>query len=172
MDFFSVIENRRSVRAFKKKPVEEEKIRKILEAANSAPSAGDLQAYEIVLVRDSERKLALAEAALNQDFIAEAPIVLVVCANENRSAIKYGSRGRLYCINDASIAASYIQLAAVALDLGSCWVGAFNEEEVSKMINAPRSVKPIAIIPIGYPNEEPRKTPRRSLKDLVHEERS
>jgi len=128
-----------------------------------------LQAYEIFLVRDEEKKRALAEAALGQEFIAEAPIVLVFCANPSRSASRYGSRGRdLYSIQDATIACSFAMLAATSLGLGSCWVGAFDEEEVKKVLGI-KEFRPIAILPIGYPAEKPYKTSRRSLKDLVHE---
>jgi len=170
MDFFTAVANRRSVRAFKSKAIEKAKLQKILEAANSAPSAGNLQAYEIVLIKDNKQKEALTEASNNQEFIAEAPVVLVFCANPRRSS-RYSSRGAdLYCIQDATIAASYAQLAATALGLSSVLVGAFDENAVSKIINA-RSVLPIAIIPIGYPNEEPEKTPRRKINDIVHNEK-
>ncbi|MCX6818849.1 MAG: nitroreductase family protein [Candidatus Aenigmarchaeota archaeon] len=170
MDFFTAVSSRRSVRAFRAEAVEQAKLQKILESANSAPSAGNLQAYEIVLIKDKKQKEALAEASNNQKFIAEAPIILVFCANPMRSS-RYNSRGtNLYCIQDATIAASYAQLAATALGLSSVWVGAFDESTVSKIINA-RAVLPIAIIPIGYPNEEPEKTPRRKISDIVHNEK-
>lgn len=172
IDFFELIKNRHSVRAFKNKEVEEEKIRKILEAANLAPSAGNLQSYEIILIRNEKTKKELVEASYGQKFIEEAPVVVIICANPERSAIKYGRRGaELYCINDADIAASYIQLAATELGLGSCWVGAFDEFKVKNIIKAPEYVKPIAIIPIGYPDEIPYSSIRRNLDDLVHEER-
>lgn len=168
MEFFEVVKKRHSTRAYKDKKVEEEKLQKILEAANSAPSAGNLQAYDVFLVRDKEKKKALARAALNQDFIAEAPVVLVFCANPERSW-RYGERGRtLYSIQDATIAAAYAQLAATALGLSTVWIGAFDENEVLEILGNPK-VKPVAIIPIGYPAEEPEITSRRKLKDLVHE---
>jgi nitroreductase len=167
--FFSVLDERRSIRAYKKKDVEKEKLDRILTAANSAPSAGNLQAYEIVLVKEKKTKEALAAASLSHDFIAEAPVVLVFCANQERSAVRYGRRGHdLYSIQDATIAASYAQLAATALGLGSVWVGAFDESSIRKIINAD---KPVAIIPIGYPDEKPYKTGRRSLDDITHKDR-
>jgi nitroreductase len=170
MEFFDVVKSRHSIRAFKSKAVEEEKIQKILETANKAPSAGNFQGYEIILVRDEKRKQELARAAHGQSFVAEAPVVLVVCTNEKRSA-HYGKRGHeLYCINDASIAAAYIQLAATALGLSTVWVGAFRDDEVSRIVKAPDYVKPVAIIPIGYASEEPEITERRNIKDLVHKE--
>ncbi|MEM7819739.1 MAG: nitroreductase family protein [Candidatus Aenigmatarchaeota archaeon] len=169
MEFFDVLKKRFSVRSFKNREVEEEKINKILEAANSAPSAGNLQGYEIILIKDSNKKSLIAKAAYGQHFIEEAPIVLIICANEKRSASRYGKRGKeLYCINDASIAAAYIELAACNLGLGSVWVGAFDENEIKKIIDAPEYIRPIAIIPIGYPNEIPGRRERRKLDDLVH----
>lgn len=172
MDFFDVIKSRHSIRAFKKKNIEDEKIVGILDTVNSAPSAGDLQAYEIVLVKDQKQKFLLAKASFGQDFIAEAPIIFVICANIRRSSLRYGKRGsELYCINDASIAASYLQLASTALGLSSVWIGAFDEEEVAKIINSPDYIKPIAIIPVGYPDEETYGTPRRDLDDIIHKEK-
>lgn len=168
MNFFEVVKKRHSIRRFKHKSIEHEKINKILEAARAAPSAGNLQAYEILLIRNQEKKEQLVEASYGQDFIAQAPIVFVICANEKRSSSVYGKRGKeLYCINDASIVATYIQLACVALDLGSVWVGAFDDDAVRKIINAPHWVRPIAIIPVGYPAEKPFRPPRVSR---VHEE--
>lgn len=126
-----------------------------------------MQAYEIVIVKNKEQKEKLAEAAFGQDFIAQAPLNLVYLANPKKSAMRYGSRGiNLYCIQDATIAVSYAQLAATALGLASCWVGAFDDEEVKKVVNATDLI-PVAIVPIGYPVEEPYTTPRRKLEDLV-----
>jgi nitroreductase len=170
MEFFETIKERRSIRKFKDKGVEIEKLRKLLEAVNSAPSAGNLQSYEVILVKDPGRKEKLSYAAYGQSSIREAPIVLVFCTNPRR-ARRYGKRGEeLYCIQDATIAASYAQLAATALGLGSVWIGAFDEEEVRIIIEAPDEVRPVAIIPIGYPAEKPFKTPRRKINDIVHEE--
>lgn len=170
MSFFDLIQRRRSVRRFESRDVENEKLQKILEAANLAPSAGDLQAYEIVVVRDADRRRKLARAAYGQSFIEEAPVCLIFCANPQRNEWRYGERGReLYCIQDADIAASYAQLAATELGLGSCWVGAFDEDEVSRIINAGRT-RPIIMLPIGYPAESPPRTPRRKIRELVHYE--
>ena len=169
MDLFETIKRRHSVRAFEKRAVEEEKINAILEACNAAPSAGYLQAYEIYLIRSEEKLRELAQAALDQDFIAGAALALVFCAHPRRSAIKYGSRGsELYCIQDATIAGAYAQLGATALGLGCVWVGAFDDAKVLHSIGAPHALKPIAIIPIGYPAELPQATPRRGVNRLVH----
>jgi nitroreductase len=174
MDFFDVVQNRRSVRTFLDKEVEGVKLQKILEAGNASPSAGDIQGYEIVVVKDRKLKEALSKAAHGQSFIAQAPVVLVVVANQKRSAKRYGERGaKLYAVQDASIATSYMQLAVTALGLGSCWVGAFDDKEVAKVIgaNIDEGFMPEAILPIGYPSQTPRATPRRKLSDLVHQEK-
>ena len=172
MDVFEAIVSRRSIRAFKLDNIPEKILNKILEAAWWAPSAGNLQAREFILVTDPELKRKLCNAALGQSFIEEAPIDIVVCANERRSAQRYGQRGKeLYCIQDATASVQNILLAAHALGLGTCWVGAFSEENVSETLNLPNGVKPIAIIPLGYPAEHPSVTPRMRLKDLVHKNR-
>jgi nitroreductase len=174
MDLFDAIKNRRSVRSYLDRPVEEEKLRVILEAGNAAPSAGDLQAYEVVVVRKREQKEALSKAAYGQDFIAEAPVVLVVVANQKRSSMRYGDRGaKLYSIQDPTIAVSYMQLAATAQGLATCWVGAFLDPAVAIAIgaNISEGLIPVAILPVGYENESPRATPRRKLSDLIHKEK-
>lgn len=168
MDFFEVVKNRHSIRRYEDRPVDPDMLSRILEAVNAAPSAGDLQGYEIVVVTDQSVKEALAAAAYGQSFVAQAPVVLVFCADHLLSASKYGKRGsELYAIQDATIAAAYCQLAATAMGLASVWVGAFDTQAVARAINAPEQITPIAIVPIGYPAEEPTPTPRRSLDDLL-----
>ncbi|MEM7825117.1 MAG: nitroreductase family protein [Candidatus Aenigmatarchaeota archaeon] len=170
MEFFKVLNQRHSIRKYQDKPIEEEKLKKILEAINSAPSAGNIQAYEVFLIRDKEKKKMLSDAAFGQDFISEAPAVLVFCSNPSRSSLRYSSRGeRLYSIQDATIAATFAMLTATDLDLGSCWVGAFDNIEVLKILGKPKGLVPVAILPIGYPAEKPYPTTRRKLEDLVHE---
>ncbi len=170
MEFFEVVKNRHSVRAFKDKEIEKEKLEKLLCVANSAPSAGNLQAYQIFLVKKPTHKIALSNAAYGQDFITQAPVSLIFCADPLRSSRKYGKRGaELYSIQDATISATCVHLAAVDLELGSVIVGAFDEDAVSKILNLPDTLNPIIILPVGYPNEEPEITPRRKINDLVKE---
>lgn len=169
MELFEAFERRHSIRAYSSKEIPDEVLRRILEAANSAPSAGNLQAYEIVVVKDAKRKQQLAQAAYGQTFIAQAPVVLVFVQNPQRSSIRYGQRGvTLYSLQDATIACTFAHLAATALGLGSCWVGAFDDDAVARVINAPKGMRPVAILPIGYPAEQPWATPRRRLDDIVH----
>lgn len=170
MKFFDVVGERRSVRAFAEQVPEEEKLRKILDTANQAPSAGNLQAYEIFVVRRATDRKALARAALGQEFLAGAPVSLVFCARPGRAAPKYGQRGtRLYATQDATIACTYAMLAATALGLATVWVGAFHDDEVRRAIRGSDEVIPVAILPIGYPAEKPEPTSRRPIEDLAHE---
>ncbi len=171
MDVFEAIKNRRSIRAFERKAVPEEQVKRLIDAARHAPSAGNIQPWEFVIVRDQRIKQQLSVAALNQTFIEEAAAVIVVCANEARSDQGYGSRGvNLYCIQDTAAATENMLLAACAMGLGTCWIGAFREKMVRQALNTPTHVRPVAIIPLGYSSEKP--TPRRirPIEEIVHRE--
>jgi len=168
-ELLEIMATRRSIRSFKPKPLSEELLLQILEAAREAPSAGNRHSRNIIVVRSSENRRQLSKAALEQEFIAEAPLNLVVCADQEKSARRYGERGRgLYCILDATASVENILLAAHALGLGACWVGAFDDVLVSRVLRLPQSLRPVAIIPIGYPNENPEPPERMSLESFVH----
>ncbi|MEM2340672.1 MAG: nitroreductase family protein [Candidatus Bathyarchaeia archaeon] len=172
MDLFEAMRGRRSIRAFRPDPIPDSALEKILEAAQWAPSAGNRQARDFIIVRDPGVKARLADAALGQGFIEEAPVDIVVCANRERSAGRYGDRGRnFYCLMDAAAAVENILLAAHALGLGACWVGAYRDEEVAEVLGLPPWLRPIAIIPIGFPAESPRPPPRIKLEKLIHFDR-
>ncbi len=159
-----IFEERKSVRSFKNKPVEEGKIRGIVEAINSAPSAGNLQAYRVFYTTKKEIISKIAEACW-QEWIEEAPVVFVFFADPKISGAKYGERGRaLYSIQDATIACAYAQLQASSLGLGACWVGAFDDTKI-KEIFAARELIPVAVLPVGYPNEKP--SPREKKNRAV-----
>jgi len=170
MDFNTVIDLRRSTRSFKNLSVEDEMIQQIVSAVNKAPSAGNLQAFELYLVRDLETRKELAKASYDQDFISQAPIVFVFCTNPDRNQSRYGQRGvELYSIQDATIACTYAMLAARNLGLGSVWVGAFQPDTVQKVMKLPQNQLPVALIPIGHPTNWPEPRSRRVLSELVHE---
>lgn len=172
MDVFEAIKGRRSVREFKPDPVKEGDLKKILKAAQQAPSAGHCQPLELVIVKDQVQKKRLARAALGQTFIAEAPVAVVVCANVARTSQRYGRRGEeLYCIQDTAAATQNMTLAAYALGYATCWVGAFDEGAVAEVIKAPAGVRPLAIVPIGKPAEKPSLPQHIPLSKIVHEDR-
>jgi nitroreductase len=166
LQFFEVINRRRSVGAYSSKPVEDEKLKQIFQAANMAPSAGNLQAYQVHVFRKQDKRDALAKAAFDQKFLSEAPICLVFSADSSRSAPKYGERGaELYSVQDATIAGTFAMLAAVDLGLATVWVGSFNEEQVQEVVGD-KSVRPVAMFALGYPAEEPEATSRRAVEEL------
>ena len=161
MDFKNLIRNRKSVRSFLDEDIPEAKLMEIAEAANLAPSAGNLQAYYFYLVTSKEKKEKLAEAALGQGFISEAPAAFVFFAEPEISSQKYGGRGReLYALLDAAISAAYAQLAAEEMGYGTVWVGAFDEERV-KEICGDEGI-PVCILPVGAPAEKPSKPGREN----------
>ena len=159
---------RRSVRSFSEKEVPEYIIYDIILHAHRAPSTGNLQARDFIIVDDSYVKQSLGKAALNQEFLVEAPVDIVVCANLSR--IKpYARRGlELYCIQDSAAAVDHILLLAVEYGLATCWVGAFNEAEVKTILKLPDYVKPVAIIPLGYPKSTSEPTSRIDVHKLIH----
>lgn len=168
-DFFETVRHRHSIRNFREDlPVEAEKLHAILEMACAAPSAGDLQSYRIYVVQDEAQRELINAAAMEQPFIAAAPISLIFCSDPLRAAGKYGERGeQLYALQDATIAASYAQLAIVAAGLGSTWVGHFDEEKLKSALGLEPGLNPVAILCVGYPAELPEESPRRHLNEVV-----
>jgi len=170
MEVNRTIRERRSIRAFQPSPVTEEAIEKLVELGNMAPSAGNLQAREFIVVRDGKTREALATAALDQSFVSEAPVCIVVCVNYKRIT-HYGARGRdLYVFHDTGAAVQNILLAAHAMGLGTVWVGAFNENPVRRLLRLPEHIRPVALVPVGHPAEHPQMASRRSLSDILHKE--
>lgn len=169
MHFTDVIATRRSVRAYARRPVEPVQLRAVLDAAVEAPSAGNLQAYRVVIVEAARTRRELADAAQGQGFLADAPVLLVFCADALRNRARYGERGvSLFAVQDATIAAAYVQLAATDRGLSSCWVGAFDEQRVSSLLALPAGeLRPVAVLAIGHAVEQPARPPRRSVDEMV-----
>jgi len=165
MDFFEVVKQRQSVRKYTPQLLEADKLNAILQAANCAPSAGNFQSYELYVVRGGEQREALAAAAHAQDFIAQAPVSLVFCMNPSRCEY---SPAETFALEDATIACTFSMMAATALGLASCWIGAFDLDKVAAIVRCKKGVTPIAILPIGYADEQPERTARRKLDDLIH----
>ena len=168
MEILKCIKNRRSIRNFKDKEIDEKIIEKLIEALIWAPSAGNLQARIFYFVFNKNIKKELAIAAFNQIFISEAYLVVVGCINKKRIESRYGKRGvSIYGICDVSAALQNMLLTAEEESLGSCWVGAFDEGKVSEILKLEKNITPIAIIPIGWPNERPKSPPRLSKEELI-----
>jgi nitroreductase len=170
MDIWQAIEERHSVRAFDPEvEVSPEVVERLLRAAIRAPSAGNRQPWHFCVVRDPNLRKGLAAAAYGQDYVAQAPVVVVVCADAEQSAVRYGTRGReLYCLQDTAAATEHILLTAVASGLGGCWVGAFDEQEAARVLALPGRRRPVVILPIGKPAGSPStRTGRRALDTVA-----
>jgi len=164
MQVFDAVKERRSVRRYRERPVEEAKLRKVLEAARLAPSAGNHQPWKFVVVLDEAKRRALARAAQNQTFVAEAPVVIAACATKTDHIMANGQH--CYPI-DVAIAIDHMTLAAVEEGLGTCWIGAFSEPQVKKILAVPDEVRVVALLALGYPHPGARTSKRKSLDEIV-----
>lgn len=172
MDFEIVVKERRSIRSFDKRDVPLSTIKKIMDIGHMAPSAGNLQARDFIIVKDEDTKDALGACAYGQSFISDAPWIIVVCGNQERTGSKYGKRGReLYSIQDATASVENMLLAVTNEGLGSVWIGAFDEECVSDLLNIPAGVRPLALLPVGYPINQPSPPERMDTEEITHEGR-
>ncbi len=164
MEFMEVIRKRRSIRAFEDKDISEDALNTILEAARLAPSAKNRQLWKFIVVRDREKREKLAKAARNQMFIAQAPVVIAAVALDPEHIMTNGIPE--YPV-DLAIAVEHMALAACDQGLGSCWICAFDQEEVKKILEVPENCKVVALLPIGYPAEDPPPRPRKPLAEIV-----
>jgi len=171
--FAAVVKRRSMIRAYKSDPVPEGKIQRLLKYAVHAPSAGNLQPWEFIVVKSPETRAKLAKAAFDQTSIATAPVIIATCADIQRAGSKYGARGSFYSLVDTAFASLLILLGAVEQGLGACFVGSYNPDEVTKLFALPEHVRPVGLITVGYPAESPRKpgTPKLELSKLVHTEK-
>ena len=169
MDALWAIKNRRSCRSYLQRAVEFDKVTAILEAGHYAPSAGNLQDWKFVIVTDKGLKDGIAEHCMEQYWMAQAPVIIVVCSNEERTEMRYGLRGkRLYSIQSNAAAIENMLLATHALGLGSCWVGAFDEDYLTRTLDIPGTARPQAVITLGYPAEEPDEKDLASMDSIVY----
>ena len=168
MDLYDAIWKRRSVRSFLSREIEDRKLNRILEAGLSAPSASNKQPWRFIVVRNEETRKKLASAARNQNFVAEAPVVLVACGVDPDYVMACGQHA--YTV-DVSIAVDHITLAAVVEGLGTCWIGAFYEDQVKSLLSIPENVRVVALLPMGYPADHPAPTQRKSFENRVTGER-
>lgn len=167
-DFLTFLDGRSSVREYEETPLTEEETEYILSCARTAPSAGNLESWDVIVVTDEEVRLALAEAAFGQEHVGAAPVLFVVCANYVRSMSQYGERGILYAIEDATIACTYMMLGAQARGIHSCWTGAFDDDEVRDVLGLPPHIRPVAILTAGHGQAPSRRTERMDTKEHVH----
>ena len=164
MNVMEAIRTRRSIRVFQRKDVEEEKLARVLEAGRLAPSARNMQEWKFVVVRDQSTRERLMIAAKNQLFVGRAPVVIVGCGIIADYTM---SCGQLSYPIDVAIAMTQMTLQAVAEGLGACWVCAFNEAAVKEVLHIPAEVRVVALLPLGYPDEQPASRPRKSAAEVI-----
>jgi len=167
MEILKSIRERRSIRNFQKKDIPKEIVDKLIDALIWAPSAGNLQARKFFFVKDAKLKEDIAAAALNQDFIAESPLVIVGCT-DSRISSRYGERGEyLYAIQDVAVSIMGMMLVAHENGLGTVWIGALRKRRYFDLLNLPQNFHPVAIVPVGYPVKIPSPPPRVSRHEAV-----
>ncbi len=166
MEFYEVINKRRSIRAYKKDPVEEDKLNRILDAARVAPSAANKQPLSLIVVKNDEIKLKL-KGAYKQEWFYTAPIIICACTVPDSAWKRNDGKG--YVDVDVAIAMDHLILAASAEGLGTCWIAAFKPEVVREVLNIPDNMEPLVLTPLGYPETIPEPTSRKPLEEMVRE---
>ncbi len=169
-EFLKFCSGRSSVREYTDEPLTEEEVDFILTCAGTAPSAGNLEAWDVVVVTDDETRAALAEAAFSQEHLERAPVIFVVCSNYVRSMSRYGERGILYGLEDATIACTFMMLAAHAKKLQSCWTGAFDDEAVREVLSLPQHIRPVSLLAVGKGHPPAQHMDRMDIGEHVHRE--
>jgi len=162
LELISTIQNRRSIRKYKSDPVSPNDLNFILEAARLAPSWGNQQCCKFIVVTDESLKRIIG-AVCNLNWLAQAPIIIVCCADPPKSGVKGDQE---YYMLDAGISMEHLILAATALGLGTCWVGVFKEKLLKRALSVPRNIRVVALTPLGYPDEKPGPTARKSLDEI------
>jgi nitroreductase len=164
MNVQDAIRARRSIRSYKNKPVEKDKLDRVLEAARLAPSANNRQERRFIVVQDARTRQELADAACGQSFVGAAPVVIAACATESSHIMACGQPA--YTV-DVTIAVDHMTLQAVEEGLGTCWIGAFDEVSVKQILGVPDTVRVVSLLPLGYPEHVPAPTPRKAAEKLV-----
>ncbi|MGB7544453.1 MAG: nitroreductase family protein [Methanothrix sp.] len=164
MEITEAIRSRRSIRKYQDRPIEEEKLLRVLDTGRMAPSARNLQDWKFIVVRDQDKRKMLSEAANGQPYVEKASAVIVGCATEPENIMPCGQ----YCYPiNLAIALDHMSLAATAEGLGSCWIGAFQEDKVKEILDIPEKIRVVAMLILGYPAESPAARPRRKLDEIV-----
>jgi len=170
MDVYEAIRTRTSVRGYRSSPVEDEKLKRILDAARLAPSGKNGQPWTFIVIKDVETRARLVDACKGQAFVGEAPVVIAVCGEEKLAYQKMGGYWNSLPV-DVGISLEHLMLAAAAEGLGTCWIGAFKEEQVRQILEVPEGIKIVALTPVGYPKEERVTRPRKPLEEIIMYER-
>lgn len=169
-EFIGFLQSRGSVRSYTGEQITQDEVEYLLKAASTCPTAGNREAWDVIICRQEDLLEAIADAAFSQDFIGDAGTAFVICANYVRSMSRYGERGILYAVQDATIAGTYMMLAAHALRRATCWIGAFDEEELKELLGIPAHARPVAILLIGEGKEQAVSPERMPIHEHLHED--
>jgi nitroreductase len=164
MNVIDAINARRSIRAYQDRPLEEEKLLKVLEAGRLAPSAKNIQDWKFIVVRDKNKRQRLSVAAKDQMFVAQAPVVIAACGTVTDYIMTCGQY--TYPI-DIAIAIDHMSLEAIELGLGTCWIGAFYEDQVKEILGVPNNIRVVVMMTLGYAAESPSARPRKKHEEIV-----
>jgi len=167
VEFMEVVRRRRSVRRYRPDPVPQARLDHILEAARLAPSWANSQCWAFVVVSDARVRHELGQAG-NQPWIADAPVIIVACADPKQSGVKEDQE---YYLVDIGIAMEHLVLAAADQGLGTCWIGWFDEAQAKRALGVPASLRVVALTPVGYPDEQPEPRARKTLGEIVRRDR-
>ena len=168
MEVFEAITARRSIRTYRAEDVEEEKLRRVLNAGRLAPSASNRQEWKFIVVRDPGKRAKITATTYGQRWVGEAPVIIVACATEGKSVMTCGQTTHTV---DVSIACTMMMLEAWEQGLGTCWLGTFNENEVKKILEIPASLRVVTVMPLGYPSDIPAARPRKAFDQVVSYDR-
>lgn len=167
-ELMGLMEERTTIKKYTSEGVDKKDLGKILEAARWAPSAGNMQSWEFIVVEDKDLRDQLAQYSYNQQHIRDAPVCIVVLGNEKIANDKYEDRGDLYMIQENAAAMQNMMLMAEMLGLGTAWVGAFREEDVKDLLEIPHHLRPLSLITVGYPRERPRQSNKHRVTDVTY----
>jgi len=168
MDVSEAIEVRRSIRKYKSTEVEDDKLKKIIESARIAPSAANRQEWKFLVVKNPDTRKELVVACHGQKYVAEAPILIAACSTESEKIMPCGQYA--YTV-DLSIALSFMILQATELELGTCWLGAYDENMVKNVLDIPEDIRIVGMITLGYPDEKPDARPRKTTEEIFTKEK-
>ena len=164
MDVLSAIQDRRSIRQYSARPVDEDTLKKVLEAARLAPSGSNNQEWKFIVVKNEATRSKLADAANGQAFVKQAPVVIVACSLSPEQIMSCGQPRHTV---DLSIAVSFMLLEIHELGLGTCWLGSYDEAKVKEILSIPEGVRIVTMIPVGFPADSPAQRPRKKLEEIV-----
>jgi nitroreductase len=170
LNFFDLIQKRYSARAYRSQPVEDEKLARVLEAGRLAPTAANRQPVQIIVIHTAGREAEL-NRIYGESWFVQAPLILGVCGLSEQAWQRRRSDGKSYLDVDAAIVMDHMILAAAALDLGTCWIAAFNPAAAREVLGLPDTVEPLLFTPVGYADDSPRPKMRKDLADIVRYER-